>query len=283
MNALSELHVQLLKDYGRQNYDEFGFDAAYFETLANLMGVTADVSLENLEVDHFELVSVYFQSKRFEETAVSIEDENKALQKTQDHITALMIALNDLGFKGEIEGRIFKELISGHGSSFEHNGLRLSDLAGPQGPFLFENVVGLLFDLQLALEHSKIRRFKEDPVVESTLLTNIKAKTRAENLKRNVAAAALASQDEDPKERYQRLSKEYGKPRELPLLRFLEEFSVFWLKYSPLPFSEGRYEPDARQYISRTVDTAQFCLKQMNADYPFNTVAKQLRAVRESL
>lgn len=282
MSILQAANIMFLQKYAGQNYDDFGFDTAYFFELIKLMGTPENANLNDLEVDHFKIVSAYFQLLKLEERSISIEQENKALQKAQDHITALRLSLNELKFLGGADTRFFNELSSGTGSAFELNGVRLSDFAGTDKAFVFDEVTSLLYDLQLALEHSKIRRFKAPPKIESTLLIRMTAESPEEFVRRDIASAALESQEEDPKTRYQQLSKEYGKPRQQPLLGFLLELESLWSKYSPLPFSEGRYEPQARQYISRTVDTAQFCLQKMKRDYPYNTVAKKIRAVRES-
>lgn len=74
---------------------------------------------------------------------------------------------------------------------------------------------------------------------------------------------------------------EYSLDPNFALACFVEIFEELWNGFSKLPFTEGKYEPDARQNISQTVDAAEFCLRKYGAAYPRSLIENKIREVRE--
>ena len=143
----------------------------------------------------------------------------------------------------------------------------------------FEGIVGVLNQLQVAVERTKIQQPAPPKKSKPEGGIMISGKSYREAVIENYAHKTM----EDSLElHYKEQRKIYGLRRNHALTRFVEGFEDLWASHSPLQFTEGKYEPDARQHISNTVDAAELILKQFCVPCLRSLIENKVREVREA-
>ncbi len=278
-NSFGFHQVEFLKRRSGRDYEDFGFDDEYFGELLALMGADPGATDRGaLELAHFSALSGFLQAERVERRWTSIGDESEALSKVQTLAQTLSAALTELQFKGQAGKRLHTEISAIKNVQFNHNGTTLSDLLGESEFEPFGGVADLLFDLQVGLERAKIQKPKP---LEALRLQGDLATQRQQNDTYWVRRIAAKDIEEAPEERYRRLTRDHALTPNPALVVFVSEFEEMWHAFASVPFTEGRYEKDARQNISRTVDAAELFLRKIGATYPRSLITRKVREVRE--
>lgn len=265
----------ILKLRTGRDYDAFGFDDEYFHGLMSHMGISPEtLDFPAFEHAHFELLFAFLRAEKIEKNSVSIEVENKAVTKVQKLAGDLADALIALEQTGQAGLRLHRELLASKGGAFECEGVKIANLLGHAQYQPFDTLTDILFDIRVGLELTKISKPKalKPPVSEGHTVVD------RDRIVRIVASAGSAV---DPIERYKLGREAHSLPPNFAVLTFVEAFEDMWHQFCDLPFTEAKYEPDARQTISQTVDAAEHCLQKFGAKFPRSLIATKVRTVRE--
>lgn len=261
-----------------KDYYELGFDEPYFLTLLDHMGSSPDqIDIAAFVQAHMELATSYFEAKQVEDRWPSVDAENMALARVQKMAKELSDALHGLESNGQAGQRLHAELAANEQVAFDQAGVTLADLLGDPGHRPFEGVTDLLYDLQIGLERTKIRKPRAHTA--PAIGDNPKAWDKKQAAHVMTVMAAHSHQD-DQADRYRSQVEDHALPANFAVHAFAEGFEGFWGTFSPLAFTEGRYEPDARQRISRTVDAADHCLKAYGETCPRSLAERAIQKVR---
>lgn len=280
-NAAIFENTVALKPLTGKDYREFGFDDAYFHTLLDFMRIDPDkLDWTRFLIGHRNVLIGFFEAQRNQETWVSIDTENKALAHVQSLALNLSNALEALADTGQAAQRVVTEFQPTDVCSFRHGNVTLAGLLSNPEYKPFRQISNLLFDLRVGLERAKIQKPTElaEPAPTGDAKNDAK---RQDALK--VKDAALATMVEGQKDRFNRLVEGNSLPRNFAVLAFISRFEELWNEFSDLPFTEGRYEPDARGTISRVVDAAEHCLRKLGATNTRSLIVKKVREIREEM
>lgn len=259
------------------DYEAFGFDDAYFNQLASFMGLDAEtLDWEAFLSDHFNLLYGYLQSVALEENQTSITAENKALEKIRKLAGDLTEKLQDIHSVGSAGARLFDEINRFPASSDDPENRNIRMLLGDPAFAPFEEIVIFLNQLQVGLERAKIKQPKPHDQRPPSADVQANYRSHRERILRDFANAT-----DTPSETYQKRQADYNLRTNHALMSFTELFEDMWHEYSPLPFTEGKYEPDAHQHISATVDAAQHILGKLGSPDLRSLIEKKVREVRE--
>lgn len=272
-------HVAYLKLRTGRDYESFGFDSEYFQTLLDHMGADqSSLDARQFVSDHFNLLSGYLQAEQHYENRITIEDENKELARIQDQARQLAVTLESLAGYGRAGQRLHQELATLDLHAFRHEETTIAKMLGHFHYRPFGGLSSLLHDLQIGLERAKIAKPGQK---DSPKLTGDPQKDEKAQADHTIRHFAGMGPEGASAENYQARHRANKLPTQTPLATFLLLFREIWDTYSPLPFTEGRYEIDAHQTISRTVDAARHCLDRFGAPHSQSLVASKMREVRE--
>ena len=273
------MYSNTLKMRCGKTYEEFDFDEAYFQELYALMGISdSDVDLDTFAVDHFNLLFGYLQALQHETRQVSITAENKELEKVRKlarDLAEKLGALHSFGFAGK---RLFSEIEAFPPNTEDTETPNIRMLLEDPNMNPFGGIIAFLDQLQIGLERAKIKQPKPSEKLTPNIVDQSFDSANKEQFLRNFANSNIEG---DRYENYRKRQAEYSLRKNHALTCFAEIFEEMWFRFSDLPFTEGRYEPDARQSISRTVDAAEHSLRKFGASYPRSLIEKKVREVRE--
>lgn len=272
-------HIARLKLHTGLDYSAFGFDTGYFETLLQYMGIPKEkADLEAFKLSHLDVLLAFQRAKKVEASWVSIDTENDAVEKVQALAQKLSNELDRLCQTGQAGGRVHAEIASNDQTIFEHDGVKLADLLGHPGHDPFGAITDLLFDLRTGLERAKIKKPKNR---KPPKVVQRGKKLAPEQRIDMVQLVAAAGRDETPEELYRKGVEGHALPASYSLWCFAYVFEEMWHQWSDSLFTEGRYEPDAKQRISSIVDAAEHCLRKYGETRPRSLIETNLQHIRK--
>lgn len=272
-------HPSQLKMLTGKDYESYGFDREYFHVLLDHMGLDGEIyNFDDFEAAHFETLSTFLQCQQKVEKWSSITVENKALKKVAQSAANLTLALEELHSETLAGLRLHGEIKSDEKGFFQLGGHKLADLLGHREIEPFIGLVQILYDLRKNIERAKIKKKRD---LSLPKLPDDKANFKEFMRSHSIKKDAFVSSERTEAERYREHVQNHALPVNFALVEFLGAFEEMWHQFSPLRFTEGKHEPDAKQHISRAVDAAEHCLRKFNADYPRSIVENKLRSIRE--
>jgi hypothetical protein len=266
------------RQFGGRDYDELGFDRAFFETLADWVGCSKDENtIVALREEHYFAVQLYFKQKATHEAQVERAKEEKALEHLKRCVAALSFALDDL----EESGLALPKLLHSVDTHPAHLGnpdtYPLTGLFGHARYRPFDGIEDILMHLSVAAERAIARKPEDLPKGPTIPNAEISREEIRERITRHLASKSHGS---NPEETYKELKRDWRTPKDFPLAVFTKQFQILWERFSPHLFTGGHNYGGPTSFNSNPVLAIEYCLKVQRTPHTRSSIGNAIQKIR---